>query len=282
MNHDLGNRAMLVKLSISQWTARRGDKRATATVENHYGATDAGRFNKTLIAQEAIKAVEKTANTARTWHYDQTLPWSDEGYRLLPAANFADYSSKMRELRAQFEAAADDFCANYPALVDDARVRLNGLFSAGDYPRNVRDRFGLETQISPIPMAGDFRVSLRDDETAEIQREIEARTVQATAAAHNDLYRRLADCVGHMADKLGDSKAIFRDSLIDNLRELCELLPRLDLQGDPILAQIRKSAEEKMLRYGAETLREDAAARAETATDASAILRAMEGFYNAG
>ncbi len=280
MQHDLANRAMLVRLSISQWTARKHDKNATHTVENHYGAQDAGRFNKVLIAQDAIKAVEKTANSARTWHYDQTLPWTDEGYRLLPAANFAEYSAKMRELHAAFDAAVDQFCANYPDLVIDAKIRLNGLFNPSDYPRYVRDRFGLETQISPVPMAADFRVALRDEETAEIQAEIEERTAQATTAAHQDLYRRLADTIGHMADKLA-TDAIFRNSLVDNLRELCELLPRLDLQGDPVLAQIRAHAEQKLLRYDADTLRDNPSARAETARDATAILAAMEGFYNA-
>lgn len=281
MIHDLSNRAMLVKLSISQWTARKHDKRATATVEDTFHATEAGRFNKVLIAQDAIKAVEKTANTARTLHYANTLPWSDDGYRLLPAANFPDYSAKMRECRATFEAAADDFESNYPALVADAKIRLNGLFNQADYPRNVRDRFSLDTQISPVPMANDFRVTLRDEETQAIQREIEDRTMQATHAAHRDLYRRLAEAIGHMSVKLSEPEAIFRNSLVDNLRELCELLPRLDIIGDPELARIRAMAEAKLLTYDPNTLREDPTVRANTARDAEAILRAMEGMYDA-
>lgn len=277
---DLSERAMLVRLEISQWTARKHDKRATETVETHYGAHNAGRFNKVLIAEEAIKAVAKTANAARTFHYENTLPWTDEGYRILPAKNFTSYSAKMRELHADFDKSVEELAANYNVLVEDARQRLNGLFNPADYPRDIRSRFGFGTSITPIPTADDFRVPLNSEVLQEIQQELEARLQQATQEAHQDLYRRLATVIGHVADRLGDKEAIFRDSLIDNVRELCELLPRLDIVGDPDLQRIRAEAERKLLKHSPQELRESPAARRQTAKDASAILNALEGFYN--
>lgn len=105
----LSEKAMLVKLSISQWTARKYDRKVSHEVNSQYGANaDAGRYNKVLIAQEAIKKITKVANEARTFHYYQTLSWSDEGYRMLPAANFMDYSTKMREFRSKFETVVNE------------------------------------------------------------------------------------------------------------------------------------------------------------------------------
>ena len=45
----LSDKALLVQLSISQWTARKYDKRATEQVNNaNNAAMTAGRYNKSL------------------------------------------------------------------------------------------------------------------------------------------------------------------------------------------------------------------------------------------
>jgi len=276
----IADKAMLINLSISVWTARKHDKRADKTVNDAFNATDSGRFSKVLIAEEAIKAVQATATTARTFHYTHTLPWLDDGWRLLPAKEFPEYSAEVRRLDAAFELSVDTFKANYDALVQDAKLRLNGLFNPADYPKSISAKFGFETNIRPVPVAGDFRVSLRSDETEAIQAAIEQRTQAALAAAHADLYRRLAEAIGHFADKMDTQNAIFRDSIIENLRELCELLPRLDITNDPTLNKIRREVEGKLLIHAPGDLRQNEAERASAGRDAAEILKAMEGMYN--
>ena len=47
---NLSDRALLVQLSISQWTARKFDKKVTNDVANTHGvASSAGRYNKALL-----------------------------------------------------------------------------------------------------------------------------------------------------------------------------------------------------------------------------------------
>ncbi len=47
---NLSDRALLVQLSISQWTARKYDKRVTQqALTMNYASSDAGRFNKSLL-----------------------------------------------------------------------------------------------------------------------------------------------------------------------------------------------------------------------------------------
>lgn len=281
MTVNITERAMLVALSVSVWTARKHDRRVDQTVDDHYKAANAGRFHKVLIAEEAIKSVQKAANAGRTFHYDNTLPWSDQGQRLLPLANFQQYSESMRKLHAEYDTAVNEFCANYNALVDDARQRLNGLFRDSDYPRDIRSKFAWSVDILPVPSGQDFRVSLQADELATLQQQIEQRTQTALQVAHADLYRRLTEAVGHMADKLSDKDAVFRDSLVENLAQLCDLLPRLNVVGDPQLEQLRREVEAKLTCHSAQELRDSKRTRNRTAKDAAAILAAMGGFYAA-
>jgi hypothetical protein len=281
MSQELTNKAMLVRLSISQWTAKKYDKKVSKEVAAQYGtAQDRGRYNKVLVAKAELERISKAAGAARTFHYQQTLPWSDDGARILPSANYLHYTQEMRELHSEFEKAVSTFIDNYPSLVADARWQLNGLFNQEDYPpeHRIGRKFAIAVTVDPLPAAADFRVDLQGDEVARIKADIEARSKQATTAAMADLWTRLHDVVSKMAERLGTKDAIFRDSLVENVNELVDLLPRLNLTGDARLDAMRQEVVHKLTRYDAQTLRDSTVARTETARAAEDILQAMSGY----
>ena len=286
MNTDktLTEKAMLVRVSISQWTARRHDAQATREViENHGASSDAGRFNKALVDPAALRPIQKIANEARTFHYSQTLPWGDDDSRILPAENYLEYTKALRDVTDRFDQAARDFAAEYPALIDRARVALNGLFRAEDYPNpgDILRRFAFSVSVSPLPDASDFRVSLGAEETARVRAQIENDTQAAVAGAMRDLWDRLRDVIRHAADRLRDRDAIFRDSLIKNIAELCALIPRLNLTGDAALAALADEAARTLGNQDPEDLRRSELARTATAKDADAILAKMAAYMGA-
>ena len=274
MSFNLTDKAMLIKLSISQWTARKYDRNVSDKVASDYNADkDAGRYNKVLIAIEAIKKVQKIVNEARTFHYENTLPWSDDESRLLPATNYLDYSQKIREYKAEFESAVNDFIDQYPALVEEARNRLNGMFKSEDYPpvKELPKKYDFAVNINPLPSAGDFRVMLSDEEVKKIQADIEARTRSAETIALKDLWNRLYNVVKHMADRLTEKDTIFRDSLINNIVDLCGLLPKLNVLDDPDLEKMRREIELKLCGFNPDTLRKNETER-ETAGKSQSLF----------
>jgi hypothetical protein len=281
MSERLSEKAMLVRLSIGQWTARKKDKQATDTVIQEYQAgAESGYFSKALIAKEALETVSKLVNEVRTYHYAQTLPWTDEGLRILTAANFMEYSSKLREFRAGFEAAVDAFIDNFPGLVQQARLNLGGLFNPADYPENggLAEKFKFSVDIVPMPEEGDFRVKLNDEDIAQIRADIGAKAKTAADEAMRDLWKRLHKAVKHAADTLRDPDNKFKNSLVGNLIELVDLLPRLNLTGDANLEQLRQEVRDSLCQYEPEELRKDPTARKDAAQSADDILAAMAGF----
>lgn len=282
----LTDKAMLARPRITLWSAKKHDAKVSAEVAQSHGtSTEAGRYNKHLLAgfDAPLKAVQKLANEARTFHYENTLAWADDGARILPAANFFDYSQRMGEFRERFETTVGNFCTEYPNLRENARRALNGLFNPDDYPdeRDIARRFDFDVAILPMPDAQDFRVNLGDAEVAAIRQEIEKRTEEATAGAMRDLWQRLYDCVTAMRDKLAVPDAIFRDSLVGNLRDLCALLPKLNVTGDEKLQALADQAEHNLAAHNPETLRESPAARATAAQDAARIAKLMESYMGA-
>lgn len=278
---NLSEKAMLVNLSISQWTARKYDRKVSSEVNAAHGAKDdAGRYNKSLIARESLKDIQRIVNQARIFHYEKTLPWFDEGARILPAAMFSEYSTAMRQLRGEFETVVRDFADAYPSLIDEARIALNGLFNVQDYPpvEMIRSKFDWRVSISPLPNADDFRVQLSDDEIETVRKEIEARAGSAAEMATKDLWERLYKVVSNMADKLVIPDAIFRNSLVENIGELTSMLPKLNITNDANLEDMRRKVESKLAATNPEVLRTDSIVRRETAKDAQALLDAMKGY----
>ena len=85
LTHD----AMLVSLRINSWSGRLYDRQASQQVAVHNDAdTNAGRYNKRLLPKQAFAALAATMSNARTSHNANTLPWDDQGGRLLTVANY--------------------------------------------------------------------------------------------------------------------------------------------------------------------------------------------------
>ena len=107
---------------------------------------------------------------------------------------------------------------------------------------------------------------------------MESRVKDREAEAMKDLFVRLNTVIEHFAEKLSDKEAIFRDSLVENVIELVNLLPKLNVVGDADLESLRKETQKKLCAYEPDTLRKDAKVRDKAAGDAKAILDKMAGY----
>lgn len=288
---DLSQRVMLVQLSVSQWTARKLDKRATADIaERNDAKRDAGRYNKTLVARGALAAIAAIVASARQDHVTYSLPWLQDGTRIMPVDAFKTYAAKMQSHREAFEREVSDFLANYDDYIESARADLGALFNRADYPSKseLSRRFGWRVNTFPLPSASDFRVDLDKETLTALQADMQADIEGAFKTAMSDAAGRLHDVARAMSDKLnaykpelGKQGNPFRDSLVENVRELVAVLPMLNVTGDARLAKAIDDARAKLVRHDAQALREDETLRQETAKAAADIADAMGAFMGA-
>ena len=286
----LSTRAMLCSLSISMWSARKHDPEASEEIASRHGARpDAGRYHKVLLPKEALNEIQQIVSEARQEHYFVTLPWSDDGFRVLPAAAYFDHRAKMRALANRFYPAVDSLVNRFTQLIEDARVRLGGLFREADYPhpKELRSRFAFETSVLPLPDAGDFRVTLGDEERERVKRQITATVEASLQMASRELWQRLYDAVHHMAERLSKYKATeegvehpFRDTVVTNLVKLVEVLPKLNVTHDPELERLAAEVRCSLL-VDPKELRASESVRAETARAAAAIADRMATYMSA-
>lgn len=277
----LVDRALLVQLNISQWTARKYDRKATQDVAINFNTTtSAGRYNKSLLPMnDYLDRVHKKTTLIRTKFYQNTSPWGIEGTFMLSSKNYLPFTNEFRKEKGEWQYLVDDFLNNYKDLKDNAKRFLNDLYNETDYPPQdvLAKKFSMDLAIFPVPST-DFRVAIGDEELAEIQKDVERRVMDAQNHAMQDLWDRLYKQVEHMTEKLSDPKAIFRDSMVENARELCSLLPRLNFTDDPNLENLRQQVEANIARHHPDALRNDPDLRQDTAAEAKAIMEKMKTF----
>ena len=280
---ELSDRALLVQLSVSQWTARKYDKKATQEVASSHGVQSAvGRYNKSLLPMnDLLDRVHKKTTYVRTKFYENTLPWGIEGTMMLPTNNYLQFMTDFRKEKSEWQYLVDQFVGSYDQLRLDAKRMLGSLYDDADYPdeSGIASKFKMDMAIFPVPST-DFRVSIASDELTRIQQDVERRVQEAQTVAMKEVWDRLYDRVKHMAEKLADPKAIFRDTMVENTKELCALLPRLNFMDDPNLEQLRLQVEGSLLKHP-EALRNDPDLRRDTAAEAKAIMDKMSVFMGA-
>jgi hypothetical protein len=271
---------MLVELSISAWTARKLDKKVSTQVDlDKQTKTRAGNYNKNLLAGTGfLDTINKYAASARHWHSTQTLPWSDNGLRLLPMSNFLAYKQNLVTLEKNYQALVDKFIVAYPNLVSAAAFQLGDLFDRSEYPEpeTVARKFKFRVNYLPVPMAGDFRVDINEEAKAEIIMSCEGLYKERLDNAMKDAWTRLHDCLLRMSERLsdnenGDRKRI-HDTLVENAVELTSLLKHFNLTGDSNMETARTELENAIKNHDADDLRESHMAREAVKTKVDAIL----------
>ena len=140
-----------------------------------------------------------------------------------------------------------------------------------------------------MPDSGHFLADLGQGESERVRRDIEQHVRQRLNGALGDLYRRLGEAVGHVCERLTEDEngkpKVFRDSLIQNLRELVDTVPRLNLFGDKHLQRLCVQVQTRITRVEPDVLRPsasgkfDPAVRRRVKRDAEDLAAHFAGYF---
>jgi hypothetical protein len=278
-------RAMLSAVHISIWTAVKHDRKVSRDVASRHGAHEgAGRYNKKLLqGAEKLDALRTLAGQIRQYFYKITLPWSDEGFRLLPAHFYFEMTTQMRLFERTFSQRVEEFLAVDPSYIEQVRPELNGLFREEDYPsvEMLRSKFEIKLEVLPIPSGEDFRVTLSQEEQSRVAQEIDASVRQSLQRGSEDLWKRLRQVVTHMVDRLNEPESRFHGSLVTNIFDLVELLPRLNVTEDEELNQFASEVRNRLCNFTAHDLKKNEILRVATAADGADLLNKMDAVLRA-
>ena len=267
--------AILINLSIGVFSNTRQDAQITDEVKMKKAlGRGAGKWVKYKLPEEALTPIKKFGGIVRQFHYDHTSPW-EEGKRLLSQAARSNYDQRLAEFRTEFFSLVDEFGEQYPNWIEQARIMHAATFEQSDYPSwpLCREMFKFGCEYYPVPRAEHF--------SGEMQRlygdALNTITEQKINQAVADIWQRLLTPVQAMAEKLSSPDAIFRDTLVENVREMTALVPTLNLTGDARLTEAARVIQEQLGNFNAESLRESKVERKEAYERAQSIVARFSG-----
>lgn len=291
-NSILADKAMLVTLNVTAWSASAQDKEVAAEVaENHQADPEVGRYTKRLLPKEALQEVNALGRELRSVHEDLTLPWTDRQYRLLPVASYEKYQAAVQQLIEERVRARTDLIANMPRYITEAQKELGDLFEPNAYPtpQKLVDLIAVEYQFMPIPDGDHFVADLAQAEVDKIRHQIdqqnEAKLQTAMSALYKQLAQQLSQCLKQLAPpEEGKRSSPVREATLENLRRLSRLIPDKNLTGDPDLDRVCKELQAALDGVTAEQLQTsskeyDAETRDDFAAKLESMNRRFAGYY---
>lgn len=246
--------AMLANVTISVWSAERSDARLMSEVKRNHGAVgEVGRVVKRILAgaDGKLKDVRSAFNLIRIRHYDLTLPLVADsaanrkrGARLLPHKLFQTYLGELTAQRRKAMNLLEDFLAEYPNLISQAKGNLGSMVNDAEYPtvEEVRASFRVTFDFQPIPSGAGFK-GLPDNLADRLSLALQDRQQKMFETARKAMWQEVRGRVEHIVDRLADQETKFKASTVKNVRELITLLPGWNVAGeaeaDEVVADIK-------------------------------------------
>lgn len=193
------------------------------------------------------------------------------------------------DLRATLNKLQSDYIPQvreeYPLAKERAKTTpvkqggLGPLYREADYPAiaDFLACFDLEWQWLSLGIPEDLPAALR----AEAAEKLERQFTEAAEEVKNALREAFADLIEHASEKLkpaapGEKQPVFRDSLIGNINQFCEVFQSRNLMNDEQLAGLVGQAKQVLTGLQPDRLRKYANVREQTREQFEAIKAQLD------
>lgn len=281
--HTIANTAVLATLSISRWSGRKFDKDASDELNiSKHASKDAARVNKLLVSGQLLGPVNRHLSKVRAHFYANTLPWDDNGSRVLPANKLWDMQRYMQEAKVTLQELLRDVLRQYAHEVSNNCSRMGDLFNPNDYPSTgtIQSKYGIHMRVMPIPTEDDFRVSFTEEHARAIREQVQSDLADMTQNAVEHIWESMGEMLTTVRDRLRSSDGRFT-SIFDNLNRMVDDLSALNVTCDPKIEELQRTAQKRLLALrDPKALKADDAGREQAASDIDDVLKQFDGMWS--
>ena len=302
----IASAAMIGNLNISSWEARIQDKATKEEVLATKGARSkrAASVSKHLFSEcPALDAIKALRGEAYLWFRKETMPWDDNGGRLITTKRYLQTMDQAAKYEQRFNALVNAFLGVYQTEISKQAFENGALFDRSEYPSEdeVRAKFRFALNVSPVPTSGDFRVDIGHEAAKQLAEQYERLAAERMSAALAEPWQRIKDQVLWVKERMEavlaydpdaveeqpvtdpDGKVIdikitkkrrpkLYDSMLENGLELCKTLSDFNITNDPRLEEARRELEAALTRVDMDSLKESPELQKATKTAMQDIL----------
>lgn len=288
----IANRAMKFRLSRGGTKRRVRDRDAEAVVKQQLG--DEGQIVSRQLFKDKSNLVgqyQNKANEMYAYHIKSTLPFGDEGSRVLPNTSYFTYTQKMNDFISELALLRNQILSTWDALVQaDITQRNNDLAAqgkpqsaqVGDYPtvQQMENTLYVSWFPEPISTINDFRFNLEPEMLDVVQRQFDDMIAQCSAERFNRMLTPVSAFIEKLTHYKGDKGQRWYDSFVDNLAAIPEEIRALNIVDDPVVDTFIEEIEKMMRPYAPNPsmLKEDSQAREELKKKLEVLEGSLKGY----
>ena len=252
---NLFKRCILVKLNVSAYTGRKLDKNVSAEIdEQKQTKTKGGNYNKMLFPQcERFKAIGKQINVVRDFVNTNTNVFEKGGWRIMKFSNYISFCEQINPMLDKLTNLINNFTdeTNYEESVTSSIFLLNNLVTRGEYPsaQEIKRKFRYRLEECPVP-DGSFHVQATEEVRQKLESNMIATMTEKLTESMEDVMNRIQKVVTNAIKGLEDESVpvktkqglrlhqTFRDTLIGNIYDICDIGDSLNLTDDPKITKL--------------------------------------------
>lgn len=278
----LRDKAITIRLTRSQYQPYKFDRAVTDATEASAGVSGAGRYTKRLLKDcKELDAVTHAFTDVYRFVMEQTLPWMDEGVRVLPNVSYAEFCKEFGNLKTKALNRVHDLVTAWDDAIDKDKTRLGSMFNICDYPtkEELVTKFDIRLTFAPVPSSEDFRIDLSDDDKADL----ESAVADVESKATDYLLKQILAPVKAMADKLavpiGQQGSVFRDTLVSNVHDITKRAKKLNINNDETINELIELIEDELGGVTANELRVHSDVRSATAESMRSVATKINQYF---
>lgn len=235
--------------SLYPWSKRDDQAAGNAAKQDNAAADRYTAYVKLIPKEDRLKPQQILSEARRFIDFPKGIKWDKNGNSAIRNVELEGVLSDLETYKQQFFAAVQELVDQLPQLEALARrpAAEGGLGDAFDrlgFPteQEVRDRYSFKIRLGAAPSPEDVRCQ---GVSAKAKAAIEASIREEHNQKLNDLHKQvvsaldaaLSRVVSNLTDFSEGKIVRFEDSLVTNLAELVEALPRLNIAGDRAVDQ---------------------------------------------
>lgn len=272
-----------VRVSFSWLGTQRklNDAQTKQAADTFHAETDLVTASKKLIDTKnpTYRVLTALKSQVSSYWRSMTLPYPQEGVRLIKQSDVEAFETKMREFKEQLSAAAANLQLEYESVKEAARQKLGDLFNAADYPSTLDGVFDIKWEYPSVEAPG-YLMTFNPELYEQEQRRIQDRFENAVLMAEQAFAERLQELVSHLVERLTDepdgTKKTFKASAIENFKEFYENFRRMNVRSNAQLDRLIAQANDLVAGVEAKDLRTNAELRRNLGQQMSTVQAALD------
>lgn len=256
----IGEVAVLASVRTSALGMTKLDKEASKDSDSSHAAragTARVNVNRLPGAESAVDAIKKQHTHARNLLQSYTSQWGSDR-RLLPNVHIGEFTGKFDVIQREHNWLVAEFMKNATVYIQQAERNLGNYDVTPPSMDEIKNAFALEFDLAPVP---DISAYTTGDSALEqaMKKRFEADIVAAYEGAQKDLFKRLAEPLKNLIDRMaaydereelkaknidvGRTTGTFKSTVITNIQDIAKVFRSFNLTNDPFFDDIAEHLE---------------------------------------